>query len=449
MQRIDVLLIQPPLPSPYDKAFVKQMHWPPLNLAYIAAYLRVAGYEVKILDMNLPYYKWDSLQKILTEGTPDFVGITCLTRTFPRTLEVAKYVKEVLPQSIIILGGAYATFCDKEIIENHPDLIDYVVRGEGEHTIVDLLGHLTTNRTNTVRTVKGITFREHGEIIRNNDRPFIQDLDELPYPARDLLDLKKYYKPGTVLSTRGCPFACKFCSEAALHGGRYRIRTPRNVIGELLMMNKNFNLKEFFFIDNSFTVNRKRTFELLKLIKDYLPTIRWGCETRVDLLDEELLREMRETGCELIELGIESGSQPILDKMGKKIKKDQVVKVVKIANDLGILTQCSFIIGHPFDTEDTIKETVHFADSLVNLGSEVFFGMLIPHPGTEYYKKMDEYGIKLEDNDLTKFIFTNAIISTRYLTKQQIFAHWLSALELVAKSSKEQHFGKCIRVISQ
>ena len=407
---LKVLLINPPywvgdkIPLGYQRVPAV-----PLGLAYIASTMESEGITTKIIDMDLGNINFDELRQIIIDLDPDIVGVTSFTCNYINATNVARIVKSCKQEAIVILGGVHATFIHREILESVPE-VDLVVRYEGEYTMCDIIDAL--ERRKTLDDVKGITYRENGKIISNPLREKIEDLDALPFPALHLLEpsIENYIGKGEkrglpVLTTRGCPFDCIFCSTTALHGRKYRTRSISNVVDEIEYIKNRYNVNVISFVDDNFTMQNDRVFDLCNEIKKRNLTIEWGCSTRVDLLSEELLKAMKSAGCGNIFFGLESASQEVLDTIRKGFSIDRAKDIVKLAEKLGIKTHCSFIIGLPEETVESLNKMVEFIQD-VRPSARVLPNILEVLPGTELWDFKDGYFAetpRIPAADITRF----------------------------------------------
>jgi radical SAM superfamily enzyme YgiQ (UPF0313 family) len=307
--------------------------------------------------------------------------------------------------------------------------VDVVVRGEGEHTMLELADCLIRKRGN-LASVKGIVYKDNRSIKVTNKRPPIADPDELPFPARRLFPVNLYGYPNAVLASRGgCPFDCPFCAVNNIWEGRRRSRSPEKVVEEILSIVDPFGIKEagrfVNFSDDTFSLDRERTIRLCHLIRQSTGSyyqLSWRCTTRVDLVDAGLIWEMRNAGCYQIQYGIEAGSQKILDSIGKKINLDQIRKTVYLTLNTGIDTACFFMFPFPEDTEQTVKEQIRFMKELSSMGAVVTLAMTTPYPGTYFYENSDRLGIKILSKNWDEYDCRHLIIATKNLSKEKLQA---------------------------
>lgn len=411
----DALLVQPPLPKPIGEYSSSIILCPPLGLGYIASNLILEGFEVEIIDMAALNLSLDQFKREVKQKEPKIVGISAETLTYKNALKVAETVKKENPEILTVMGGPHVTFLAEETLRNPQ--VDVVVRREGEMTMKEIARRLL-RENGDLGNVKGITYRREGHIISNPERPLIEDLDSLPFPARELFPLDRYRVPGTLITSRGCPSKCIFCSAGAMYGGRYRVRSPENVSSEVHHMIEKFNFDKFFIADDTFTVFRDRTRKICRSISDL--NVQWFCESRVNTVNKEILKEMAESGCRVIQYGVESGSQKILNSIRKGITVEQVRKAVKWSVEVGIIPVCSFMVPHPEDTLETIEETRKFMEELKSLGALVVVSLTTPFPGTYLYDHAEELGLKFILEDTDRYDMATPVFVTKNLTLEQI-----------------------------
>jgi len=384
-----ILLINPPQSAKYPQ--------PPLGLAMIAAVLEESGYQIKILDLQALRFSEKVLPEMISQEKPDVVGITAFTPTINAAVRVAKKVKESDDNIMVVLGGPHGTVLPEETLRASSE-IDIVVCGEGEQTMLELVRVLEGASQNGLKEISGITYRESSNVRSNPSGPLILDLDTLPFPAFHLLPLGKYrlHPPFgrqspvmPIITSRGCPYRCVFCSKSVF-GKKYRSNSPGYVIDEIQLLTEKFGVKEIKFYDDVFTLDRKRVVSICTQLKEEGFDIPWTCETRVNLIDEKLLKIMKDSGCYMIEYGVESGNQEILSNLKKDITLEQVTEAFELTKEAGIETVAYFMIGSPGETLDTVKDTIEFAKKLDP--DFVQFSITTPYPGTEFYEWMAKEG---------------------------------------------------------
>ena len=393
--RPHVTLVNPPYPSG------SHQHPPftPLGLGYLAAVLEKNQYEVDVIDCQALRCSFDEFRSEISKRQPNIVGMTSTTLTYKSALRIAKIVREVCPNCLILLGGPHASFWDDKALQECPSL-DIIVRKEGENTLLELVKAVESE--NDYRDLIGITCRKNGEIVKNPDRAYIENLDVLPFPAHHLWPIDRLRKYGSVIfpvvTSRGCVFWCDFCTAVRMFGRRYRMRSPKNVVDELEFLRHTFGAHMFTFYDDAFTVDQKRAGEICDEIKNRKLKIEWDCETRVDMVTKDLLANMKQAGCIAVWFGVESGSQPVLDAMRKGISPAQTVKAFKWAKEVGLLTVANVVLGFPGETKETIWETIKFVERLSP--NDVGYYIATPYPGTPLYETVKANGrLKVTDFD--------------------------------------------------
>lgn len=382
-----ILLIAPPQTTRHPQ--------PPLGLAMIAAVLKASSYDVEIIDLTLTKQVENMLSIAIRQNRPDIVGITAVTPLISSVANLARITKEVDASITVILGGPHASILPEATLRSIPH-IDVIVRGEGEQTIIELVR--TIEKNDSKNKILGITYREGSDIRSTPSRPPIQNLDQLPFPAFDLLPMDKYqlhppfgrsFPCIPILTSRGCPYRCIFCSKSVF-GRKFRANSPKYVADEIEYLIERFGVKEIKFYDDSFTLDRNRVINFCTELKHRGINILWTCETRVNLVDVELLKSMSDSGCYMIAYGVESGSQRILNNLKKDITLEQVTRAIRLTHQVGIQTVVYFMIGSPGETRKTMNRTIEFAKKLDP--DFVTFSTATPYPGTELYDSFAKKG---------------------------------------------------------
>lgn len=386
---------------------------PPLGIAYMAGVLQENNIDVEILDASAEDMDFKDVEKELLKRKPDLVALTALTPTIGRALETAQVVKETLPDSIVVMGGYHPTFNFIETLED--ENVDIVIRGEGEYIMLNLVQALENQ--SSLHDVKGIVFEDKNskEIVVNPEAPLIQDLDELPFPALNLLPMKKYRlldmdtHMTTMITTRGCPMQCSFCSSAAMHGKKIRERSVENIVDEIEYLKTNYDIDTIAFMDDTFTLKKRKVMAICDEILKRNIEIMWGCTSRVDTLDEKLLKKMKEAGCITIFIGVESADQQQLDNMCKNTTIAKIENAFKIAHKLKIRTIASVALGMPGDTKEIMNKTVKFIHKLKP--NYAIYSLATPYPGTRFYKEAFEKNL-IKIKDWSKYTLITPILET-------------------------------------
>ena len=383
---------------------------PPTDLMYLAAIAEQCGYEAKIKD----YSQGGTLLSDVEKYSPDFVVANIAMPTYKTDMEALAEVKDNFPGvKIIVKGAPFLTYITYE----NP-FVDYVIIGEPELTLKDILDGVPD------REILGISYTENFQPVKNNPRPFNENLDDLPFPARHLVDNSIYRRPdngkiqAVIKVSRGCPYHCFFCLATPVSGEKVRMRSAENIIAEIRECVEKYKIKNFIFWSDIFNIDRKWTIDLCRKIIESGLKITWSANTRANTMDDEMAGWMYKSGCRLVSIGVESGSQEILNNIGKKITLDEIRNTVKTLKKNKIKIYNYFVIGLPWETEKTVEETVRFA---IELDSNfISFYTATPLPGTRYfaYAMMN----KLVGGELD---YTNAyyqpVVRSHDLSKERIF----------------------------
>ena len=420
-----IALVNPPLN-------IRHPQLPPLGLMYLAAILDQNGYEIKIMECPVNKITHEQLKAELSSFAPDLIGISSITPTVNSALQSARIAKEACPNAKVIMGGPHTTFLDKELLSQEA-AVDIIVRGEGEKTLLELTQHLLNSEK--LGDINGITFRNgNGQIVKTPDRPFIQNLDELPRPAYKFVPLQKYKVYGKldlpIMTSRGCPYQCSFCVASQMFGGEYRVRSPKNVVDEMIWLRDEQEAEGISFCDDILTLDRNRTLDLCEEIKSRKVGLPWGCQTRVDHVPKDVLVKMREANCQLIHFGVESGCQKILDDVRKRISPSQCFTAIKEAKEQGIFAAVTAIIGYPGETRETVKQTLDLIRKLEP--DDAWLCTATPYPGTELRALVERNGWKMCDDwsqyNMATPVFENPDLPSEELviTRRKFYAKMYS-----------------------
>jgi anaerobic magnesium-protoporphyrin IX monomethyl ester cyclase len=377
---------------PENGAWYLGKRLPPIGLMYVAAALEKAGFQVQMLDNYLMNKPIEEVKQLVTKTNPAIVGITCGSATYRRCIETARAIKEALPTCRVVVGGWHASYVPDSLLES-PE-IDYVVMGEGEKAVTELATCIVNGNEPAAITIPGVACRRAGANIKNPPK-FIEKMDEIPYPARHLLPLELYdrtieylnVKPADVMSiSRGCVFHCGFCETRKLWGNICRGFSPQRVIGEIQDLQSKYGTKGIYFINDNFTLRKKETLELCDLMVKNKLHLEWVCDTRVDLVNQELLEAMSRAGCKTIWFGVESGSQKILQRIGRDTTLAQIENAFKLCRKNNIKTACSFMLGVPGETLKDMEASLKFAKKLNP--DWCIFNVFIANPDSKMYQEV-------------------------------------------------------------
>ena len=425
-----VLIINPPyleIYGPYKHA-AKLGAQPqmPLGLCYIATILDQQGHSVKVVDTDVEGYTMDGLINEIGKFKPDVVGISASTPVFPTVRSLTKYIKKHYPNIYIFIGGPHVTVLPEQSMEQ--SAADFGLYFEAETTLQELMKELEGKKS--FSKISGLVYKDkNGKVIKNPRREQIMDLDSLPIPNRRFLDLDKYVwsVPGrglirvtSMVTQRGCPFKCTFCCVPGMYD-KATFRSVESTMKELREVVNDLNIKHIYFQDDTLTLNRPKVIKMCNaIIKEGLE-FTWEGYTRANLVDKDLLALMKRAGLNRLSFGLETGNQHILDAIKKGTKLQDYVDAYKWCHELGIETRCSLIIGHPFETKETIKETMRFVNKLKVY--QAYINISTPYPGSELYEqaKAGYGGLKLLTDNWEEYQrYGNAVIEVNDLTREDL-----------------------------
>lgn len=407
----DVLLIHP------CYAWPNKSH--PLGLAYIASVLEQDGFTVRIVDMDPMGMSFADLKEHLIKIKPRIVGISFMTPQYNYAIEILKLIKKLDPNVKTMAGGAHVSALPKEMLDIHE--LDFAIFGEGEYTARELVALLMGRSNLKLEDIKGIAFIKENKHILNKPRDLIPDLDALPFPAWHLLPMNKYsiadlggrkkLQVYPLLSSRGCPNYCIFCSSHVVFQRKFRQRSAENIIAEIEFLNKEYGATQFDFVDDTVTVNKKRMESLCSYFMSSPKKYLWMCNSRVNTVTKELLANMYKAGCRRIDFGVESANPDILKNIKKGITLRQVINAHQWAKEAGLTVSSFFMVGNLGETKEHIKRTADFIDKLET--DYVSATISTPFPGTELYTIANSKGW-IHERDWSKYD-TSAFISKNYL----------------------------------
>ena len=408
-----ISLVYPLLSKARSLIDENKQYWPPLGLAYIAAVLEKYGHAVRIIDRDvllrknaLDFARTDkATDELIDSINSDIVGIGGTTPTIADVYYIARRIKVQNPRRRVFVGGHHVT-SDPLLVLESCKYIDGVVRGEGEFTMLDIANGLPLEQ------IHGLTFRQNGKITANPDRPLCPNIDSIPMPARHLLDMKFYTRPNryvsrnlslratSIFTARGCPYRCDFCAGPVFYGGKVRFHSSQRVIDEIRELAEKYEVEGIYFAEDMFLSDKRRAMEFMNLFKEngFGKKIKWFAQLRANIVDRELIKIMKNSGCVQVEYGFESGSQRILDLMNKKATVQQNILAARITREAGLRFQGNIIVGYPGETEQDFKKTVKFLWQV--RPHTIGFNLFMPLPSTAVYNKLKERGDRIPSWDM-------------------------------------------------
>jgi len=411
-----VMILNPP--SRYSRNVVRDLFYgcwckgkriasaefPPTSLLYVASVIENEGYDISFLDAQAERKNIEEVKKDISNDQPDIIIIPTSTMSFVEDTLTLKELKEECG-AITMAFGSHVTFMPRESLQN--DGIDFIVMREPEYIIRDFVNAYANGEN--YKAINGLGYRENGKIVINPPYPFIENLDEMPFPNRKYISKFVYFNPlvkklpwTTALTSRGCPGRCNFCSSPSFYGKKLRMRSPENVVAELEQI-KEMGYREVFFRDETFTANRKRVLKICDLILEKELDLSWICNARVGTLNKEIMIKMKKAGCHLIKFGVESGVQSILDNINKGIDVNMTRKTFQWANEIGMETHAHVMLGCIGETKETINKTIEFVKEINP--TTATFGAFTPYPGTEVFEMVKKRVPEISDGsacDLSK-----------------------------------------------
>lgn len=417
---------------------------PPLGLAYIGAVLEKAGYKVEILDTialnwrnpirvnDMLHFgqKWKDISKSIEQSKPDVVGVSCLFSSQSHNAhKVAELVKTYDIEVPVVMGGAHPSAIPQKVLEDQN--VDYVIIGEGEATMLEFLDKWS--KGSPLDDIEGFAYKTEKEIKLKPRREFIKNLDSLPFPAHHLLPMEEYFNAMTshasavmrrrftsMITSRGCPFNCVFCSIHTVWGHKWRARSPENVLLEIEHLVNAFKIREVHFEDDNLTLDRRRIEKICDMMIGSKLDIKWATPNGVAIwtLNKNLLKKMKKSGCYKLDFGIESGDTNTLKFIGKPINLAHARKVIRWTNEAGIWTHGFFVIGFPHEPRKSVYNTLKFAvESDLDFAS---FFIATPYPGTALSDIMKKEGMISNDSSWSSLRVSEAIVNTQFFTSKEL-----------------------------
>lgn len=419
------LLINPPTglydrfercQSPVDSESVRIIR-PPLDLMYLASILERNNIKVHIRDYPAERKDWRSVSRDIEGICPDLLLVSSTLPTYKKDCLSSKIAKKVNSSMVCVLKGFFPDG-GRKVLLDYPE-IDIVLREDPEFALEEFIQGKSLDR------IKGLSYRNAQKVvIVNENRDLLPDLDLLPFPTRHLINNNLYRMPDNgkkidlILTAKGCPFECIFCLVPKTNGGRLRLRSPASLIAELEECVYKYNITNFWFRADTFTINKIWVIDICKKIIERKLNIRWATNSRVDTIDEEMVSIMKKSGCFALGFGLESGNEETLKRIKKKTAKQQAKRAVDLCRRHGIQSYLFFIIGFPWETIDHIKDTINFAK---DLNGDIFnFSLATPFPGTELFDLSLRLGLLDGEIDYSGRDYSNPLIGTLYLDREQL-----------------------------
>lgn len=427
-EKVDILLIQPPYP---ELAFETTNI--PLGLAWISAVLKREGFKTIGYDQQIEGQDVNKLKKIIEEVQPKIIGVDFHAQvSFNHSMDVVKYLKKDFPEIVVIAGGQQATFRPEPILTEGQ--VSYVVLGEGEFIVVDLVKYiLNLPGAKTPEEIPSLMYQKNGQIVTNERAPRIKDLDSLPLPDRDAFDWKRYPQ-WVIITSRGCPYRCAFCSSKSFWGKTTRYRSADNVLAEMDQLVNKYGITDIAILDDTFTLKKSRVMEICQGIIERKLPVKWACGTRTDQIDEEMLSIMKKAGCAQISFGLESANQATLDLIQKDVSVEQQRQGILMAKSVGLHTRVSVMLGLPGESPKEIRNTLNLL--LETEPNEIQLYPIMPYDGTGFSEDREHFGIAVCNTNFSDWKKDSLapVAQSQHLSSQQITQ---MACEMVDKLSEQ------------
>ena len=405
-KQINILLAEAPFS--YQGAIVKGERYFPLGIGYIASYIRrLPSRKVRLFLGEL-----DEFKQTLKNDPPDVLGISSMTNTYPAGAEMARLAKEFHPDCIIIFGGQHASGMGSKLLQDIPE-VDFICIGEGEILMDDFLSEIESGAKKW-GTIPGLIYRTPDGFQENLPVVLNNEIEKLPFPARDLVDISVFKShgqmrfgglTGSMITSRGCPWNCTYCSSHITMGNKYRVLSAEYVLSEIEELYHKYNVRNLVFWDDLLTFKHDRLIEICEGIIDRKLKIAWFCMSRTDRITLEVAKTMKKAGCRMICFGIESGNEKTLERIRKNVKLDVVLKSISLCRKAGIRTQGSFILGFPWETKQEMMDTIDF--SLKSKLDIAIYFSFTPYPSTHEWQYVPEEFKPKNVKEWDTFVCTN------------------------------------------
>lgn len=394
------------MPNTHETVKLNVKKDPPIGILYIAAVLRKADFIVSIVDAFALNLTINETVELVMKENPDYVGISCNYSPLHNiTLQISQEIKALMPELKIFVGGNHATASADKLLLQSSGNIDVICMGQGEITALSYVSSVENKMD--LSQIQGIAYLEKQKVVQNAMHSILNQLDEIPFPAYDLIDMSIYDRYN-IIASRGCPFSCTYCASNVILKRNVKYRSVENIADEIELLLTNYGPKMFWFSDDTFTANIKFATALMDEIERRKLEFEWSCLTRVNDTSIELLKKMKKNGCKYISYGIESGNDQMLLSMNKKITKAEIINTIALTKEAGIDVYTFFLIGYPGETQESVEDSFNLILESKPTGAS--FAIVIPLPGTEMWKILEER--KLIDFESVKWDFLFAKTGT-------------------------------------
>ena len=413
-----VLLINPPPCSPIGLLCTNIVQLPPMGLAYLAAAVRQHGFDPTILDMRSPENDKARFVEEFRRLKPKVVGFSIMTDFVNNSIRLARIIKSIDPECWVVFGGPHPGYRAAESLNT--GVVDVVaIKGDGEAVFVEICKKAATNDEKSLCEVQGIVFKDGDEIVQTPRPPVTKDLDQIHWPAWDLLPLEDY-SVALIHTSRGCVGSCKFCCEGVGVENRPRKRSIDHVREELRYV-YDLGIRNISFSDDNFVSGKTRLAEICEMVKENFPGLSWSCETRSDTTDLECVRMMADAGCRSMHYGVESIFPETHKQQKKKVRLEDLNEKVALAHELGVMNFLTFVMGLPNETGEQIRQSFAYAMEMEQkYKASPAFGVLTPYPGSDYGEHPEKYGITIESTNYDLYNTLTPVISTPHLSQREL-----------------------------
>jgi radical SAM superfamily enzyme YgiQ (UPF0313 family) len=409
-----ILLLSFSLQKKAELGWKNYSYNPSLGIASLCGWLKFNGYDAHAVDMGFSSFTFVGIVHEINKLNPILVGLSLYTENYKSGLSFAGALKEEFPLLKIVIGGSHPSLCPEDVISSNA--VDFVSTFEGECTLLELAEAISSNeRIIAYSQIDGLLYKQNGKIKKNKLRRKISDLDLLPIPQREVFDISKYKSLVALSTSRGCPAKCIYCSATTLSGATYRFRNVKSVILEMVLLRylrKESDVR-FILVDDTFTAEVSRIREFSKIIEQYNLKAVWSCESRIDVMTEELLEKLVKSNCVQIQYGIESGSQDVLNKISKSISLEKAKDIIRLTYEKGLKLCLSFMIGHYCDTKETMEDTFEFIiECYEKYHADIFVSFNTPFPKTWQHTHAKELGLRFLTEDHSHYTLGEPIVET-------------------------------------